>query len=204
MKSNLATLGALATVVMLGIGGCGVMGKADAPIILRIAPVFPAAGKLDSRSVAVAAVDAVGEAAKSRYAYVDPARPGEINQAKSLFWEQPPPHVVERALVAGLRTRFASVTGPEVAAPADIRVLAMLDRFEELSAEPGQAVIAFEATVIDHGKVARTGKWCASAPFAGPGPSDRARAFEVALIAAVTAFAQDLATGAPARSDGSC
>ena len=204
MKSKLAALSALATVVMLGIGGCGVMGKADAPVTLRIAPVFAPGGRVDSRSVAVAAVDAVGEAAKARYAYVDPARPGEINQAKSLFWEEPPPRAVERAIVAGLRTRFATVTGPELAMPADIRVLTVLDRFEEVSGEPGSAVIACEATVIEHGKVARAGKWCASAPFSGPGPSERAHAFEAALVAATTAFAQDLATGAPSSSADPC
>ncbi len=199
MKARLATL----AIMTMAVAGCGVMGKADTPVTMRVAPVFAPAGKVDMRTVAVAAVDAEGDAAKARYTYVDPARPGEINQARSLFWEEPPPQAVERAIVAGLRTRFATVTGPDVSVPADIRVLTVLDRFEEVSGEPGRAVVRFEATVIEHGKVTRAGKWCAATPFAGSAPSDRASAFSAALVTAATAFAQDIATGSPA-SDGAC
>ena len=191
MKASFAMLGLLALLV----GGCGVMGKADTPVTMRLAPAFAPGGTVDRRSVAVAAVNGVGEAAKARYTYIDPARPGEINQARSLFWEEPPPHAVEHALVAALRTRFATVTGPDVALPADIRVLTVLNRFEEVSGEPGKAVVAFEATVIEHGKVTMAGKWCAVAQFAGTGPSERASAFAAALVSATTAFAQDIAAG---------
>ncbi|WP_353230179.1 ABC-type transport auxiliary lipoprotein family protein [Novosphingobium sp.] len=188
----------LAALIALGTGGCAVMGKADAPITLRLAPATGAAPatKPDPRSVSVAGVDATGAAAKTRYAFIDPTRPGEINQAKSLFWEVPPSKAVELALVTGLRARFAAVTGPGLSLPADLRVLTTLTRFEEVSGTPGSAVVAFDATVIEHGKVARTGTWCARAAFAGPSPSDRAQAFEAALTGATTAFAQDLASGA--------
>jgi ABC-type uncharacterized transport system auxiliary subunit len=181
------------------------MGKADTPITLRLAPrfaVMPA--QPDSRSVTVAMVQAAGDAGRARYVYIDPARPAEINGANSLFWENPPPRELERALVAGLRTRFGTVAGPDISIATDLRVLTELEQFEEVSGVPGRAVIAFRTTVIAHGKIAQTGTYCATAPFAGPAPSDRARAFEQALTAAVTAFVQELAAGSAVSSTGSC
>jgi ABC-type uncharacterized transport system auxiliary subunit len=200
--------------LLLITAGCGVMGKADAPVTLRLAPIFetpifetPAFGTAavhDPRSVSVASPDAAPTAARTRYAYVDPARPGEVNQARTLFWEEPPPRALGRALVQALRTRFGSATGPEVSMPADLRVLPVLDRFEELSGNPGRAIVAFEATVIEHGKVARAGSWCASATFTGTSPGARAQAFEAALVSATGAFVQDLAAGTAPTSAGSC
>ncbi|MGE1095319.1 hypothetical protein, partial [Pseudomonas zeae] len=79
------------------------------------------------------------------YAYVDAATPGEIRQAATLFWEEPPTTMLARALVAGLRTRFAAVTGPDLSLAADHRVVATLDRFEEVTgAGIAQAVVAFD------------------------------------------------------------
>ncbi len=199
----IARMAAIAPLLLIT-AGCGVMGKADAPVTLRLAPVFGAATAHDRRSVSVAPADAAPTAARTRYAYVDPARPGEVNQARTLFWEEPPPRALGRALVSALRARFASASGAEVAIPADLRVLPMLNRFEEVSGNPGRAVVAFEATVIEQGKVAHAGSWCASAPFAGNSPSARAQAFEAALASATGAFVQDLAAGTAPSAAGPC
>ena len=189
--------GRIALALLPALAGCALVGKADAPVTLRLSSAVAApATALDPRAVAVLPVHAGGDAAQTRYAYVDPARPGEIHQAASLFWDQPPPRLVERALVAGLRGRFVAVSGPEASLPADLREVTVLDRFEEVSGSPGRAVVAFDVTVIAAGKLARSASYCASVPFAGAGASERASAFDAALGAAAAAFARDLTTGA--------
>ncbi|GGZ10117.1 ABC-type transport auxiliary lipoprotein family protein [Novosphingobium colocasiae] len=180
------------------LSGCAMMGKADAPVTMRLAPAFAGDGApVLAGSVTVSPVRAGGALAVQRYAYVDPARPAEINQAASLFWEEPPPRLIERALVSGLRGRYAVVTGPEAPVAADMRVIAILTHFEEVSA-PGvaQARVGFEASVVAGGKVVRTGSYCANAPIAGSTATDRARGFEAAVEGAVGAFVQALAKGA--------
>ncbi len=64
--------------------------------------------------------------------------------------------MLARALVAGLRTRFAAVTGPDLSLAADRRVVATLDRFEEVTgAGTAQAVVAFDVTQVAQGKARR-------------------------------------------------
>jgi ABC-type uncharacterized transport system auxiliary subunit len=205
MSMRSLTSAALALALLPALGACALMGKADAPVTLRLSPAFAeASGSRIAASVSVAPVLASGFVAAQRYAYVDPARPGEISQAKTLFWEQPPSRVLERALVEGLRRRFATVSGPEVSLPAEVRVVATLDHFEELStAGASKALVGFRASVISAGKVGLAGTWCASREIAGGTPTDRAHAFDQALAAAVSAFAQDMAAGA-STSSGAC
>lgn len=196
--------GLAALVLPAILSGCAMMGKADAPVTMRLAPAFAGDGQpMRAGSVTVSPVRAGGALAVQRYAYVDPARPAEINQAASLFWEEPPPRLVERALVSGLRSRYAVVTGPEAPVAADMRVIAILTHFEEVSS-PGAAMarVGFDATVIAGGKVVRSDTYCASAPIAGSAATDRARGFEAAVQGAVGAFVQALAKGS--TPDPSC
>lgn len=192
----LAMAGALAA--------CAAVKGADTPVTMRLSPSFAPASALVAGSIAVAPVQARGVTAAARYAYVDAAAPGEIRQAKTFFWEEAPPRLVERALVAGLRSRFATVSGPEVNVPAERRVVAVLDRFEELSAgADSRAVVAFDANMVSSGRIERTGRYCGSAPITGAGATDRARAFEAAVQTAVSALVAE-ATGGQAAQRGSC
>ena len=197
---------ALGSGLALALAGCAMMGKADAPVTMRLAPAFAATGQgLLAKSVMVSPVRAGGALAAQRYAYLDPARPAEINQAATLLWEEPPPRLVERALVAGLRSRYAVVTGPEAPVAADLRIIAVLTHFEERST-PGAptAQVGFEASAIAGGKVVRTGSYCASAPIAGTDATARARGFEAAVQGAVTALVQDLSVAGSASAAASC
>ena len=123
-----------------------------------------------------------------------------VRQAASLFWEEPPPVVVERALVDGLRARFASVAGPQTLVQADERVTVRVERFEEVTGagQPTQAVVAFEATTVGAGgdRFGRTRLYCTAAPIASAEPSVRATAFETALSRDIEQLVQDLSTGA--------
>src|SRR5215204_4916680 len=110
------------------LSGCAAFKKADSPVTMRLSPSFAAASMKLPGSVAVSPVQARGVTAASRYAYIDASAPGEIRQAASFFWEEPPPRVLERALVAGLSARFETVTGPALALPADRRVVVTLTR----------------------------------------------------------------------------
>lgn len=184
-------------------GGCAALRKADAPATMRLAPDFGQAAMATeaSGSVSVAPVQARGFAATARYTYVDAAAPGEVRQAATLFWEEPPANVVERALVAGLKTRFAIVRGTEVGLPADHRVIAILTRFEEVGAGgDAQATVAFDATMVSSGKAGSSASFCATAPVGGASPTLRARAFEAAIVTAVGRFVQAAATASPTGS----
>lgn len=179
------------------LASCAALKPGDAPVTMRVAPTFAAAsGPLAPDNIAVAAVQARGVSAGKRYAYVTADAPAEIHQAATLFWEDPPASVVERALVAGLRTRYRTVTGPEVVLPADQRVLVVLNRFEESGAgRSGRAVVAFDASVSHAGKITQTGSFCGAAPIGDASATSRARAFEQALATSVGELVQ--AMGAP-------
>jgi ABC-type uncharacterized transport system auxiliary subunit len=189
----------------LAMSACAVTRKPDEPKVLRLAPAFAASANLAAGTYAVAPVAAGGMAGERRYTYVDRAAPGELKQAATLFWDEPPPRIVERALVAGLRTRFASVTGPDAALPADRRVSVRLERFEEQTSGglDAAAVVALDATVIaaTDRKVVLTGRYCGTAPIGGASSGERVHAFETALQLAVDGLGKDLAAGT-ARSAG--
>ncbi|MGJ3627519.1 hypothetical protein AB5I41_12130 [Sphingomonas sp. MMS24-JH45] len=93
-------------------------------------PIF-AAGTPEAGSIAIAPVLARGLAGDRRYTYVAASAPGELRQAATFFWEEPPPRVLERALADALRTRYAQVYPVATPLPADRRVVATLTRFEE-------------------------------------------------------------------------
>jgi ABC-type uncharacterized transport system auxiliary subunit len=187
---------ALALPLML-LAGCAALKGGDAPVTMRLSPRFaPAAQTLAAPSFVVAPVQARGLIGGQRYAYVDAAAPGEIRQAATYFWEEPPADALARALVAGLRSRFASVSGPGLPLIADRRVVTVLDRFEEVSAGgSARALVAFDVTQVAGGKAAASGRYCASVPIASASGSVRAAAFQAAIEQAVAAFVQDAASG---------
>lgn len=179
-------------IVPLACTGCAAL-KAERPTTLRLAPAVPVAAALKpAPSLTVAAVQARGLAGAQRYAYVAADAPAEIRQAATLFWEEPPPEVLTRALVQGLRARFAQVSGPEARLPAERRVVATLDRFEERAAGgAAQAFVGFDVVIT--GPAPMSGRYCGSAPIADASGSGRAHAFEAAIGAAVDGFVQDAA-----------
>ncbi|WP_311268736.1 ABC-type transport auxiliary lipoprotein family protein [Sphingobium sp. WCS2017Hpa-17] len=186
----------IALMLLAALSACAALKAGDTPVILRLSPVFAPGQPIASPSFTVAPVQARGLSGGLRYAYVDAAAPGEIRQAATYFWEEPPADSLARALVAGLRTRFASVTGPSLPLAAERRVVATLDRFEEVSAPTGaQAVIAFDVTQVAQGKAIWAGRYCATRPIAAAAGTARAAAFQGAIEQAVVAFVQDVAAG---------
>lgn len=192
---------AIVLLLLCALPACAALKPGDAPVTMRLSPQFASPTFAPGQPVAapsftVAAVQARGLSGGMRYAYVDAAAPGEIHQAATYFWEEPPADSLARALVAGLRTRFATVTGPALALSADRRVVATLDRFEELSAAGGaQAVVAFDVTQVAQGKAIWAGRYCATRPIASAAGTVRAAAFQGAIEQAVAAFVQDVAAG---------
>lgn len=190
----------LALLLLCALPACAALKAGDAPVTMRLSPHFapsqPSTQPIASPSFTVAPVQARGLSGGMRYAYVDVAAPGEIHQAATYFWEEPPTDSLARALVAGLRTRFATVTGPALPLAADRRVVATLARFEEVSAASGaQAVVAFDVTQVAQGKAVWAGRYCATRPIASAAGTVRATAFQGAIEQAVTAFVQDAASG---------
>ena len=182
--------------LMLAVAGCAAIKPPETTVTLRLMPALPAASarRDPTARIGVAPVTARGFAGGLRYAYIDAATPAEIRLAAHLFWEESPTHVLERALVAGLRTRYELVAGPEIGTPMDRRVIARIDRFEEASAGgAARAVIAFDVTVT--GAALLNGHYCASIPIDSASPSTRAAAFDAAIGQAVNPFAGDLAGG---------
>jgi ABC-type uncharacterized transport system auxiliary subunit len=179
------------------LAGCAALKGGDAPVTMRLSPRFsPAPQIVAAPSFVVAPVQARGLIGGQRYAYVDAAAPGEIRQAATFFWEEPPADALARALVAGLRSRFANVSGPGLPLTADRRVVALLDRFEEVSAGgSARALVAFDISQVAGGKAAMSGRYCASAPIASAAGSARAAAFQSAIEQAVATFVQDAASG---------
>jgi ABC-type uncharacterized transport system auxiliary subunit len=179
----------------LPLAGCAALKAGDSPTVMRLSPTFAAGQQLATPSIAVAPVQARGLAGATRYAYVDAAAAGEIRQAASYFWEEAPATVLERALVAGLRTRFTAVNGPQLSVVADRRLVATLDRFEEVTGVEARAVVAFDATLVAQGKAIWAGRACGTAPVGGADGTSRARAFTAAMEQAVGALVQDVAAG---------
>ena len=182
--------------LLIALPGCAAMKGGDSPVTLRLSPRFAPAAPVAAPSFTVAPVQARGLIGGQRYAYVDALAPGEIRQAATLFWEEAPANMLARALVAGLRSRFASVTGPDLALAADRRVVATLDRFEEVSdAGAARATVAFDVTMVAQGKPVWAGRYCAVQPIAGAAGTVRAAAFQSAVEQAVAAFVQDAVSG---------
>lgn len=182
--------------LLLTLPACAALKGGDAPVTMRVSPRFAAGPLQPAPTLAVAPVQARGLSGGARYAYVDAATPGEIRQAATLFWEEPPATMLARALVAGLRTRFAAVTGPDLSLAADRRIVATLDRFEEVTgAGTAQAVIAFDVTQVAQGKAVWTGRYCATQPITSAAGTARAAAFQGAIEQAVAAFVQDAVSG---------
>ena len=119
--------------LLLTLPACAALKGGDAPVTMRVSPRFAVGPLQPAPTLAVAPVQARGLSGGARYAYVDAATPGEIRQAATQFWEEPPATTLARALVAGLRTRFAAVTGPDLSLAADRRIVSTLDRFEEVT-----------------------------------------------------------------------
>jgi ABC-type uncharacterized transport system auxiliary subunit len=190
---------------VLTLSACAAVRPAESPKVMRVSPVFPTARTLAAGKLSIAPVQANGVASERRYAYVDAAAPSEVRQAATLFWDDPPPHMLEAALLSGLRARFASVTGPDVPAVGERRIIARLERFEEVTSVGGSASasIALEVTVLagDNRDVVLAGRYCATSPISAAAPSARADAFNAALIDLVQALGDDLASGRP-RSEG--
>ena len=93
-------------------------------------------------------------------------------------------------------SRDGSWAAMQALSAADRRVVATLIRFEEADAgAASRAVVAFDAVVTRGGRIERTGRWCATAPIADASGTTRARAFETALGAAVSAFVAERAGG---------
>lgn len=182
--------------LLCALPACAALKPGDAPVTMRLSPTFAPGKPIAVPSFTVAAVQARGLSGGMRYAYVDATAPGEIHQAATYFWEEPPADSLARALVAGLRTRFATVTGPALPLAADRRVVATLDRFEEVSAVSGaQAIVAFDVTQVAQGKAIWAGRYCAARPIASAAGTVRAAAFQGAIEQAVAAFVQDVASG---------
>jgi hypothetical protein len=186
--------------LLLALPGCAALKGGDAPVTMRVSPRFTPGPILPAPTLAptfaVAPVQARGLSGGLRYAYVDAATPGEIRQAATLFWEEPPATMLARALVAGLRTRFAAVTGPDLSLAADRRVVATLDRFEEVTrAGAAQAVVAFDVTQVAQGKAVWAGRYCAKQSIASAAGTARAAAFQGAIEQAVVAFVEDAVSG---------
>ncbi|MEK7342963.1 MAG: ABC-type transport auxiliary lipoprotein family protein [Pseudomonadota bacterium] len=186
----------VAPLLLLWLAGCAALKGGDTPVTMRLSPRFAAGVVAASPSFAVSPVQARGAIGGLRYAYVDADAPGEIRQAATLFWEEPPADSLARALVVGLRTRFASVTGPNLPLAADRRVVAVLDRFEEVSEAGGaKAVVAFDVTQVAGGKAVWAGRACGTVPVSGASGTARAAAFDRAIEQAVGSFVQDVAAG---------
>ena len=204
-QSILVALGLLA---LSAIGpGCTLMRPPENQTVLRLSVAFPAqADRSASPSLSIAPVEARGLTGDRRYAYIDRAAPNVVRQAETLFWEEPPSITVERAVVDGLRARFASVGEAKTLTRADQRLFVRLDRFEELTGlgEPPQAVVAFDVTTVGIADqtIAATRRYCAATEIEGSDPSSRADAFASALHSAVDQLAQ--AVGGGAASAPSC
>lgn len=182
---------AMAAPATLLLAGCAALKGGDQPVTLRLEPtVPPATAPASAETVALAPVRARGFAGNIRLTYVAPDQPSVLHSARSLFWEEPPPQVLERALAATLRKHFVLVVASGRSPGAERRVSVILTRFEEISGPQAKAVVAFEAVMSKAGQTVRSGAWCGAVPIRGASPTDRARAFAAALTAAVTRFVQ--------------
>ena len=188
----------------LVLAACAAVGKPQRETILRVDPAVPAspASPLSPR-LALSPVTAEGAAAGRRYAYVDPSAPREVRQAASLFWEEPPSAIVERALSRGLAARLGTPVLPKVVAPgAGRRLIVDLARFEEESGSAAAAVVAVDVVALDAGvaEPSLNRRYCGRQLVSGDAGSSRAAAFEAALGQVMDALAADLARPASASA----
>jgi ABC-type uncharacterized transport system auxiliary subunit len=194
----------LTAALALLLGSCAVMKEADAPVTMRLSPAFVATVPATlTGSIAVAPVQAGGFTSGRRYVYIVANDPAQIRQAATLFWEYPPPDVMARALIDGLRTRFQTVSGPEVSLRTDSRVTVTLRRFEEVSAGgDSRALVAFDASIVKSGALVHSASFCGTAPISNASTTNRAKAFEGAIEQAVSGLVQDMAEpgATPTRS----
>lgn len=182
---------ALVATLLLTLSGCAVLKGKDQVVTLRLRPSVPTvAGPVSPETVALATVRARGLTGQTRFAFITENEPGALQQARTLFWEEPPAQTLEHALATALRGRFAVVARRGMAVRADRRLTVTLTRFEEISGSRARAVVGFEAVMLGGGKIVRAGEWCASVPVAAGRPTARAQAFEAALVAAVGRFVQ--------------
>lgn len=182
---------ALSLAVAMLLPGCAAIKGGDRPTTLRLNPdPQPASVSKSADSVAIVPVRGRGFAAQTRLTYIEEENPAALNQAKTLFWEEPPPKVVERALVQGLQTRFSVITGRGALRRADRRVQVTLSRFEEISGARARAVVAIDGSVLKDMTTMVAGHWCASVPIASRGSASRALAFSKALYEVIGRFVQ--------------
>src|SRR5690606_9057751 len=121
----------LTILLALAVSGCAALAEPDEATVLRAAPTFErTAGVMAGPAIAVSPVQAQGAAGDRRYAYVDRAQPGVVRQAATLFWEDPPPRMLQQALIDGLTARGGKAVGPAVPVETGRRVSASLQRFE--------------------------------------------------------------------------
>ena len=186
------------------LASCVALKGPEAAVTLRLSPEFATgAAPLSDRSFSVAPVLARGLVARTRYLYFAEGNPAEIHQAATLFWEEPPAQIIERGIVAGLRSRYALVSGPGVPVSADWRVLVTVTRFEEISGAHSSAEVSLDAQLLHAGKLERSGTFCGHAPIGDASPESRAQAFDAAIEQAVGALVQDTAA-APGSPSAGC
>lgn len=173
------------------LSGCAATRPAESPIVLRLAPRI--ARIAQPQPSIVAPVQVQGLSGERRYTYVDRAKGSELLQAKTLFWEEPPSAVMERALIDALGAPILPTGRSSV---TERRLAARLVRFEERTGgAQAEAVVALDTELLSTGTrgVLAMGRYCAHTPIDGPTPSDRARAFEAAIGKVAAAVAQDTA-----------
>lgn len=176
--------------ILLALGGCAALKKAETPATLRLAPSFAAGPKRDA-TLSLAPVGAQGLTAARRYAYVLASDPLVLNQAATLFWEVPPPQTLDRALGDAVAARFSGRPG----SPSAGRLTGQLRRFEEVTGPSGaSAVVALDVTLSAAGTVS-SATLCRATPIASSTNGDRAAAFQASVAAVASAAADGAVSG---------
>ena len=194
--------------LVLWLGGCAAVGAPRPTTTLRVDPAPPiAAAAANPLRLSLAPVTASGADAGRRYVYVQASAPGEVRQAATLFWEEPPAAMVERALLRGLGARLGAPVLPTAVAAGEAQVLRVsLDRFEERDGGDQAAVVALNAVALD--AATRTPvfarRYCGTAAIGGAARSSRSAAFEIALTQVMDALAVDLVHGRPTAVQAAC
>ena len=193
----------LALTILAAANGCAAVRAPASETGLRVEPSPPPSGRpaLD-REIILSPLAATQSAGSRRYVYVEAAAPGEVRMAATLFWEAPPPVLVEQALQRGLSARLGERVSAGPASRADAgRLSVTLDRFEERSGPAAEAFVSLRATLLDGRSraVVLDRSYCGRSRIAGAAPSDRSIAFDAALNALMDRLASDLHE--PGRSD---
>lgn len=142
----------IAGAALLALAGCAAVPperhiRLDAPP----GPVAPATNRLNG-DLQVLSFQARGLLGERRLAYVDAAT-GELRQAASLIWEEPPPRALE--LLTARFLRAAGIAGVVYMADqrgeADYTLAGRVERFELLTrpGTSGTAVVEIEFTLLD-------------------------------------------------------